>query len=340
MKKNKMMRLASLLLVAVLLTTCIISGTFAKYVTRGSIADEARVAKFGVVVTGSGHLFAENYFNVDDGNGHDHNYEDGKNADEDDIARLTVESSDGAKLVAPGTNNFDSENPLAISITGTPEVDVRITIDVTNVQDVFLGAAKTLPDMTTSNAKFDNAEDYYPIVYTLSGDFFKYTTLDFDATGATVDTTAGTATGTLAQIKAVLDVISKGEDGKGFYVDANTDLADASKGGIGTLTLTWEWAYVTADAVAIQKAADVWDAADEIRNSGEYDDNAELQAWANGILDSAETKEAYIAQATENANCDKQDTLLGDLAAGIVTIDSDYCLNTSISIAITVTQVD
>ena len=43
MKKNTMMRIASVLLVAVLLSTCAISGTFAKYTSQytGS-ADRAR----------------------------------------------------------------------------------------------------------------------------------------------------------------------------------------------------------------------------------------------------------------------------------------------------------
>ena len=39
MRKNKAMRLASGLLVAVMLTTCIISGTFAKYVTTNKAED-------------------------------------------------------------------------------------------------------------------------------------------------------------------------------------------------------------------------------------------------------------------------------------------------------------
>ena len=43
MKKNVMMRVASALLVAVLLSTCTISGTFAKYVTTSSGNDNAEV---------------------------------------------------------------------------------------------------------------------------------------------------------------------------------------------------------------------------------------------------------------------------------------------------------
>ena len=47
MKKNTMMRLASVLLIAVLMSTCAISGTFAKYVTSDSSSDSARVARWG-----------------------------------------------------------------------------------------------------------------------------------------------------------------------------------------------------------------------------------------------------------------------------------------------------
>ena len=67
MRKNKMMRAASALMVAVLLTTCTISGTFAKYVTTASGNDTARVAKWGVQIDMAGFsdvdndLFAKTY---------------------------------------------------------------------------------------------------------------------------------------------------------------------------------------------------------------------------------------------------------------------------------------
>ena len=47
MRKNKMMRAASGLLVATLLTTSVISGTFAKYTTSAEGTDTARVATWG-----------------------------------------------------------------------------------------------------------------------------------------------------------------------------------------------------------------------------------------------------------------------------------------------------
>lgn len=47
MKKNKMMRAASALMVATLLTTSVISGTFAKYTTSANTQDGAHVAVWG-----------------------------------------------------------------------------------------------------------------------------------------------------------------------------------------------------------------------------------------------------------------------------------------------------
>ncbi len=52
MKKNKMMRIASVLLVAVLLSTCAISGTFAKYVSEGSVTTTATIAKWNIELQG------------------------------------------------------------------------------------------------------------------------------------------------------------------------------------------------------------------------------------------------------------------------------------------------
>ena len=50
MKKNRMMRLAAFLLVCVLLTTSLISGTYAKYVSTATATDTAKVAKWQINV--------------------------------------------------------------------------------------------------------------------------------------------------------------------------------------------------------------------------------------------------------------------------------------------------
>lgn len=68
MKTNKIMRIASVLLVAVLLSTCVISGTFAKYVTTADGTDTARVAKWGFAATDiTIDMFDGNYTNVQSG---------------------------------------------------------------------------------------------------------------------------------------------------------------------------------------------------------------------------------------------------------------------------------
>ncbi len=108
MKKNTMMRVASALLVAVLLTTCAISGTFAKYVTEKDAADSARVAKWGVTITAAGDdAFATEY--------------------ENDESVVTVQST--AKVIAPGTDG----DLGGLTIAGKSEVmvDVEATATLT-----------------------------------------------------------------------------------------------------------------------------------------------------------------------------------------------------------------
>ena len=122
MMKNKMMRIASVLLVAVLLTTCAISGTFAKYITEKESTDTARVAKFGVdlAVTVDG-AFATEY--------------DADTTATDKlgvaIAKTVVASStDSDNLVAPGTNG---DLMASATIQGTPEVAVNVKQEATLV---------------------------------------------------------------------------------------------------------------------------------------------------------------------------------------------------------------
>lgn len=106
MKKNKILRLASVMLMLCLITTCAISGTFAKYTTSGTASDTARVAKWGVVleVSGNDKAFATAY--------------------EDDVANASgTEVKASTKVVAPGT-----EGVLATyKFTGTPEVAFTLT---------------------------------------------------------------------------------------------------------------------------------------------------------------------------------------------------------------------
>ncbi len=106
MRKNKMMRLASALLVAVLLTTCAISGTFAKYVTEAYGTDQARVAKWGFETTS---LTVELFKDLYDGG--------------------AVDSNNTDMVIAPGTTNT-YEIELIPSAQTAPEVKYSFNADV------------------------------------------------------------------------------------------------------------------------------------------------------------------------------------------------------------------
>lgn len=264
MKKNLMMRAASVLLVAVMLTTCAISGTFAKYVTTGHAEASARVAKFGVNIAASGNLFRDAYINE-------------PSADDPSSTVLSYNSTD--TLVAPGTQNTTG---LSLSVTGTPEVDVKvdITVDGAAIKDVYLGDG-TYNDMTTGTIagdEFTLGDDYYPIVYTLTQ----------TKTGGTEVTT-----GTLAQIVAKLNTISTAT------YTANTNLADV----VGTLTLTWKWAY-----------------------QGEQTLNS-----VNFTATQVDQADTYLGDLAAGTASTKQ-------ADGVTPVD--YNLSTMFNFTITVTQVD
>lgn len=144
MKTNKMMRLASGLLVAVLLTTCAISGTFAKYVAAGSGNDTARVAKWGVEVTAEGDAFSKAYTDKDSGNTAT------TTVDGEELATLTVQSSTDKKVVAPGTKG----TLVTVGLKGQPEVDVEVAFDA---------------KLTLAGWTIDGVE-YCPLVFTIGGD--------------------------------------------------------------------------------------------------------------------------------------------------------------------------
>lgn len=148
MKKNKIMRVAAVLLVAVILTTCAISGTFAKYVKSGSGSDYARVAKFGVTVSGTADTFKETY---------------AKNDDSFTLAANTVVSTED--VVAPGTEG----SMAAFTITGTPEVAVNVafegTLDIDdNWKDssdaYYCPIAITVGDTTYKGTAYDSAAEF------------------------------------------------------------------------------------------------------------------------------------------------------------------------------------
>lgn len=147
-KKNWAMRAAVLLFALVLISSCFVGGTFAKYVTSAGGSETARVAKFGVYINATTGMFSKEY---------------AKNDTSFTLNANTVVSSDESNLVAPGT----SQNMAEFGLTGTPEVAVRVSYDLKKFE---------LTNWTT-----DGKDEYCPLVFTVNG-----TEIKMDDTNTTV----------------------------------------------------------------------------------------------------------------------------------------------------------
>ncbi len=118
MKKNYMMRIASVLLVVVLLTTSIISGTLAKYTSSVEASAIATVAKWDIKVNNSKisvsnpNITFDLFDTVKDSNG---------TGDESDVV---------SKKIAPGTSGS-----FAFKIENLSEVNAQYTVALTEKND-------------------------------------------------------------------------------------------------------------------------------------------------------------------------------------------------------------
>jgi hypothetical protein len=375
MKRNIPIRVAGCLLIGTLLSTSMVSGTFAKYVVQDSATDSARVAKFGVVLKSSGNLFSDTYkvstagTNSADGN------TPGKNTDELKAASLTVVSSsvtsndsgnpdhnglDGSdKVVAPGTKNTEG---LTFSVTGTPEVAVKLTFEASG-SDIWLGAG-TYPNMTNGNTFNDTYEDtdtftastYYPIKYTLQQ------STNGGSSWSNVDGCTGVT------LKTIVDKLNGVYDGEnGTVYDANTDLATK----VGTYKLTWEWDYenqYSADLGLTERQT-----ASNTVAKGAYDDDdtfmgdlaankasvsgvvttissaaasaaAEKGAAATSLANLAVTDQAAITSASSEAavasSAAAAVTMPAEVTSNLTAAANSYSINADFAITITVEQVD
>lgn len=226
MKKNKMMRLAAVLLVCVLLSTSVIGGTFAKYVTTNGGADEARVAAFGVKIDIADDmgLFTTTYSSDETGTG-------AYNGDTVSIASGTTPN-----LVAPGTKGF-----MTFTITGTPEVATRVSIDFDSTCNAIQLEAKehtlaagfyeaTAKSVTTT-------EVYEPIKF-------------YFGTKAANTLTDNDYTMTLDQLKDKMTTdFTKDYDPNHNFAETNS----------GSYTLAWQWPFEGTVTVNGENVADFLD---------------------------------------------------------------------------------
>ena len=156
MKKNVMMRLASFLLVAVLISTSAISGTYAKYVTSASSEDKARVAYWGFQSTNSMDLtglFKDAY-------------------------DTTVDSVNGDDVIAPGTagsatfafawDETVSAYDAAVAVTG-PEVSYLFKVDVEATCDTLIKDNKNI-QWKLDDGTYGTWDELIAAIKALSGD--------------------------------------------------------------------------------------------------------------------------------------------------------------------------
>jgi len=265
MKKNKMMRAASGMLVATLISTCGFSGALAKYVVADGVSDAARVAKFGVVVTAAGSLFGDSY-------GAGDTIQKYTNANQESVSTASA----GTLVVAPGTKN---DKGMTFTVKGTPEVSTKLTMEdaakggnpiVNTDLKLKAGAYSIMVAVESANAVItaDNVGQYYKYATTGGGTFTQLQNSDLtnglDATvykkvalttadGAakmtgdylpitwTVDGTALTGTdNTVAGVKtAVVKKVTGADTG-------NTATKKPGEQWNGTSTVTWAWAFSDA----------------------------------------------------------------------------------------------
>lgn len=274
MKKNKMMRIASILMVATLITTCAISGTFAKYVTKASGEGQARVAKWGIVLTMEGDKLFSNVYKA-----HDTTFTGSENVQKDEAGNVASVYTESDKLVAPGTHSSDIEDGgFKATVKGTPEVATRYTLSIpAGWTDIVLPAG-TYTDYTQLvadedgklgyNGTFTLEKDYAPVKWDIkvSKGSTSMSLTEVAATKPALAAAMGgdkygfSATDAKTIVETYADALEEliltmvsGASNPVFEVTDNGDINlsmdfDAGKDMDFTFELAWAWAYDTKEA--------------------------------------------------------------------------------------------
>ena len=362
MKRNYAMRAAGCLLVATLLSTCAVSGTFAKYVTSDSAQDTARVAKFGVNAVVAGDLFGTSYTAAAGNSIQTWTSATAGTVTADAANAASAENSDAANaasaenVVAPGTKNATG---MTIAVSGKPEVSTQLT----------LNKMKNASNKTYVNSDIELVSGNYavmvPVTVTVTaqnvGNYYKKSGAAFVAATAVTDTlyelkdaadldadylpvqwnvarTIGTTTTNTpcTGVGAVWTALSFAAGTQ----SPNTELSTT----LGSAAVTWEWPFETTgndgkdtilgDMIAAQKADDeTWYVVKESGTAGTYNE-VKYAADVKVAADSADT--AVIAYTGETAP-----TAVYTNTADYVT-SANVCAVLTVNFAadITVAQVD
>lgn len=159
MKKNKAMRLASALLVLTLLTTCAISSTFAKYVTKAEGSDKARVAYWGFDQP------AETTIDLFDGE-----YNNVKASGEvDGFSNVIAPGTEKSTTFAFGYTNYKDNKITAPEVAYTFTVNPTIKGDHDEL-DANANFKWTLKKGDATADEYNTVEDLLAAIKALSGD--------------------------------------------------------------------------------------------------------------------------------------------------------------------------
>ena len=159
MKKNKAMRLASALLVLTLLTTCVISGTFAKYTTSTTGTDKARVAYWGFDQDAATaiDLFDGEYTNVK------------ASGEVDGFSNVVAPGTSKTSTFAFGYTNYKTDKITAPEVAYTFTVNPTITGDYTSL-DSNTNFKWTLQKGNETAAEYNTVAELLAAIKALSGD--------------------------------------------------------------------------------------------------------------------------------------------------------------------------
>ena len=159
MKKNNAMRLASVLLVLTLLTTCVISGTFAKYTTSTTGGDKARVAYwgFGQAAATTIDLFDGQYANVK------------SSGEVDGFSNVVAPGTEKSTTFAFGYTNYNANTITAPEVAYTFTVNPTITGDYDEL-DANNSFKWTLKKGGATATEYNTVADLLAAIKALSGD--------------------------------------------------------------------------------------------------------------------------------------------------------------------------
>lgn len=370
MKKNKAMRAAGGLFVATMLTTSVVSGTYAKYITEDSANDNARVAVFGVKVEASGELFGSTYYNVEqEGKSNtpgEKSNGGARTAEENTISvksqskytsTQTPLNGDPNNVVAPGTQS--SKEGLRLSLTGTPEVDVKVVFDFGDMSDIWLAKNDNntyYPNMTNgkiydgdfvydevgddknNSDVFKVEETYYPVEFNFAGG---------DAALDNIQTLDGFEKWVAGKLndyaKGIGSTVNKeGDHRYTLIVPAGNDLSGI---GLTGVNITWKWEFGKEAGVSGNDREDTLlgnlahdtfgDSGNPVQNGLVKEATDAIQAAIDKIPPEDGNYSEWVNKTNKLANLDNQ--------SGQPVTDSTtdaYSLITSFNLSISVTQID